>query len=197
MPPERAGCSPDCLTRGSRPVGDQLAGVAKAGDVADRGQEGGGGDQVHARDGHQPLGLGPGQHLRGDQPLDLLDLTVQERDVAQRGLDRLCLLGRQAQLAKPAAALDAEQIRARRLALQPAHQYRVHLVLDPSARADQLLAPRQSPPQHAGALVGHPHRLKLARHRRLASVRASSLSVLVRACAIPLSSGETTTTRST
>src|SRR5215211_169578 len=75
-------------------VGDQLPRVAKAGDVADRGQEGAGADQVHARDGHQPLGLGPGQQLLGDHTLDLLDLTVQERDVAQRGPDRLRLLGR-------------------------------------------------------------------------------------------------------
>jgi hypothetical protein len=64
----------------------------------------GGGDQVHAGDGHQPLGLGPAQQLLGDHALDLLDLAVQEGDVAQRGLDRLLLLGRQAQPAQPPCA---------------------------------------------------------------------------------------------
>ena len=73
-----------------------------------------------------------------------------------------CSSGGRLSRAKPLAALDPEQIRAGRLALKPAHQDRVHLVLDPRARADQLLAARQPPPQHAGALVGHPHRLELA-----------------------------------
>jgi hypothetical protein len=73
-------------------------------------REGGGGDQVHARHGHQPLGLRPAEQLLGDQPLHLLDLTVQERDLTQRGLDRLRLLGRQAQRAEPPAVPDPEQV---------------------------------------------------------------------------------------
>ncbi len=58
------------------------------------------------------------------------------------------------------AALNPERVRARRLALKPAHQYRVHLVLRPGARADQLLAARQPPTHNAGPLIGHPHRLE-------------------------------------
>jgi hypothetical protein len=58
---------------------------------------------------------------------------------------------------------DAEQVRAGRLALQPVLQYGMDLVLGPGARVHQLLAPRQPATQHAAALVGHPHQLKLAR----------------------------------
>jgi hypothetical protein len=72
------------------------------------------------------------------------------------GLDRLGLLGRQAQPAKPLAALDPEQVGARRLALKPAHQHRVHLVLDPGAGADQLLAARQPPRGNRGDLLDMP-----------------------------------------
>ena len=145
----------------------------------------GGGDQVHARHGQQPLGLRPGQHLLGHQPLDLLDLAVKEGDVAQRGLDRLRLLGRQISLerAKPLAALDPEQIRARRLALQPAHQSGVHLVLDAGAGAHQLLATRQPPAHHTGALVRHPDRLKLAppqQARQLAGIEPVGLGARLR-----------------
>ena len=92
---------------------------------------------------------------------------VQERDLPERRLHGLGLLDRQLQRAKPLAALDPEQIRARRLALQPAHQDRVHLVLDARARADQLLAAREPAAQHATALVGHPHRVQLALPQQL------------------------------
>ena len=79
--------------------------------------------------------------------------------------------------------LTPTQIGARRLALQAAHQHRVHLVLHPGARADQLLAARQPPPEHAGALVGHPHRLKLAppqKARQLAGVEPGGLGARLR-----------------
>ena len=83
--------------------------------------------------------------------------------MADPGLDGLALLQRQLQPGQPLAALDAEQVRAGRLALQPTLQHRVDLVLRARARVHQLLAPRQPASQHAAALVGHPHRLQLAR----------------------------------
>ena len=70
---------------------------------------------------------------------------------------------RQLEAGQPPAALDAEQVRARRLALQAALQHRVDLVLRARARVHQLLAARQPATQHAAALIGHPHRLQLAR----------------------------------
>ena len=112
-------------------------------------------------------------------------------------VDGLALLHRQLQAGQPLAALDPEQVRARRPALQPALQHRVDLVLGPRPRAHQLLAARQPAAHDAAALIGHPHRLELPRHNNLASVRASSRSVFARACAIPVSSGLTTITRST
>jgi hypothetical protein len=120
-------------------------------------------NHVHARNRHQPLGLRPAHQLLGDQLLDLGDLAIEERDMPERGLDRLRLIDRQIprQRLQPLAALDAEQIRARRLALQPAHQGGVHLVLDPRAGVHQLLPASQPAPQHPGSLVGHPHRLQL------------------------------------
>ena len=69
----------------------------------------------------------------------------------------------QLEAGQPPAALDAEQVRARRLALQAALQHRVDLVLRARARVHQLLAPRQPATQHAAALIRHPHRLQLAR----------------------------------
>ena len=79
------------------------------------------------------------------------------------GVDGLALLERQLQAGQPPAALDPEQVRARRLALQAALQHGVDLVLRARARVHELLAPGQPATQHAAAFIGHPHRLKLAR----------------------------------
>ena len=83
--------------------------------------------------------------------------------MADPGVDGLALLQRQLKAGQPPAALDAEQVRARRLALQATLQHGVDLVLRARARVHELLAPRQPASQHAAALVGHPHRLQLAR----------------------------------
>ena len=88
-------------------VGDQLAAVGEAADVADGGHEGRGDDQVHAGDGHQPARpAGQFERLRRDHPLDLGDLAVEEVDLAQPGVDGLALLDRQLQLGQPRPALD-------------------------------------------------------------------------------------------
>jgi hypothetical protein len=79
-------------------IGDQLPRAAKPADVADRGQKRRRADHVDPRHGHQPACVRRAQRLARDQPLDLGDLCVEEGDVAQRGLDRLCLLDRQLQL---------------------------------------------------------------------------------------------------
>jgi hypothetical protein len=97
-----------------------------------------------------------------DEPLDRGDLCVEELDVAQRALDRLCLLDRQFERTQPPASLDPEQVRHRRLALQAAHQHGVDLVLGARARAHQLLPAREPAAHHAAGLVGHPYRVQLA-----------------------------------
>jgi hypothetical protein len=79
------------------------------------------------------------------------------------GVDGLALLDRELERGEPLAALDPEQVRARRFALQAALQHGVDLVLRARARVHELLAPRQPATQHATALVRHPHRLQLAR----------------------------------
>ena len=91
------------------------------------------------------------------RPLGLGDLAVEKRDLAQPGVDRFALVGRQLELAQPRLALAAEQVAGRRTALQAAHQDGVHLVLHARARADELRAPRQSSAHRADRLVGHPH----------------------------------------
>ena len=78
-------------------------------------------------------------------------------------VDRLALLERQLEPGQPLAALDPEQVRARRLALQASLQHGVDLVLRARTRVHQLFAARQSATQHAAALIRHPHRLQLAR----------------------------------
>jgi hypothetical protein len=90
----------------------------------------------------------------------------RELDVAQRAVERLRLLHRQLQLAKPLATLDPEQVRHRRAALQAPHQHRVDLVLGARPRPHQLLTPRQPPAHHPAGRVGHPHRIELARRQQ-------------------------------
>jgi hypothetical protein len=124
-------------------IGGQLAPVAEAADVADGGHERRGDGDVDAGDGHQPFDLGPGQHLGGDQLVDLRDLCVEEVDLTQAGLDGLALADGQLLLGQPVPALDPEQVRGRRAVLQTTHQHRVDLVLDPRSGADQLRAARQ------------------------------------------------------
>ena len=114
------------------------------------------------------------------------------------GVDGLALLERQLERREPPSALDAEQIRARRLALQTALQDRVDLVL----RARSASAPncsrrasrRRSTRQRSSGIHTDS---SSPDHNSLAKVRASSRSVFARACVIPVSSGLTTTTRST
>jgi hypothetical protein len=152
---------------------------------------------VHARHGQKPLRLGPVEHLPGDGPLGLLDLYLNEIDLPQRRGERLGFFDRKLllQLREPAAAFDSEHNRARRLALQRAHHRAVHLVLRPGAGADQLLATRKAPAQHAHPIIRVHTASSSPFHSKVASVRASILSVFARACAVPVSSGETTTTR--
>jgi hypothetical protein len=150
--------------------------------VADGGDERGGADQVHAGDGHQSADLRPGERLLGDQLLHGGDLGVEEFDVTHRGVDGLALLGRQLEAREPLSALDAEQIRARRLRLQPSLQCGVDLVLAPGPRPHQLLATSEPPTKDPAALIGHPHRLKLTLPQQ-ARQRARVELVRLRACA--------------
>ena len=82
-------------------------------------------------------------------------------------VDGLALLGRQLLLGQPAAALDAEQVRRGRAALQAAHQHRVDLVLGPRARANQLRAPRQAAAHRPDALVRDPDAIELSGPQQL------------------------------
>jgi hypothetical protein len=67
--------------------------------------------------------------LLSDQPLDRSNLGIQELDVPEPRVDRLAFLQR----SEPPTALDAEQIRVRRLGLEPALQRSVDLVLAPGS----------------------------------------------------------------
>ena len=113
------------------------------------------------------------------------------------GVDGLALLDGQLETSQPLAALDTEQVSARRLALQPALQHRLDLVLarvrartSCSRRASRRRNTRQ---RSSGIQTASSSPF----HSRLASVRESSLSVLARALLIPVSSGLTTITRFT
>src|SRR5439155_7144448 len=91
-------------------VADQLAGGREATDVADRGEQRSGGDEVHAGQGEQASPLRRGEHLLGQGLLDQGDLTVEELDLAQAGRNRLLLIGREDLRVEPAAPAGAEQI---------------------------------------------------------------------------------------
>src|SRR5436190_18338772 len=126
-------------------VADQLPRTWEAADVADRGEQRGGGDEVDARQGEQPTHLLRIEHLLGERPLDQGDLCVEEGDLAQAGRDRLLLIGWQLLRGEPAPSAYPEEVAHRWLALQVADQRRVHLVLGPCALPDQL-GPRRDPP---------------------------------------------------
>jgi hypothetical protein len=64
-------------------------------DLADRGHEARRADHVDPGHRHQPRDLNRVKGLAGDLTLDRRDLCVQELDVTQARLDRLCLLERQ------------------------------------------------------------------------------------------------------
>jgi hypothetical protein len=114
-----------------------------------------------AGDGHQPADLRPGQRLLGDHPIDRSQLVIEELDVPDPGVDRLALLKRQLEASQPLATPDPEQVRARRLLLQPPLQRRIDLVLGTSPGAHQLLPASQPPAQDPTALIRHPHSLEL------------------------------------
>jgi len=117
--------------------------------------------------------------------------------VAQAGRDRLRLLDRQLEPRQPLARLDAEQIRdggfpfrrriktawisfLARVRARTSCSRRDSRRRSTLVRSSGLQTASSSPP-----------------HNSLASVRASSRSVLARACRIPVSFGDTTTTRAT
>jgi hypothetical protein len=109
MWPWVAGPGPDWRARGSRAqVADQLAWALEAVDLADRGQQAGGDDHVHAGHAHQPPHLRPVKRVACDQALHCGDLDVEQLDLAHAAVDRLALLERQLQRGEPCAALDAE-----------------------------------------------------------------------------------------
>jgi hypothetical protein len=117
--------------------------------------------------------------------------------VAHPGVDRLALLRRQLQRSQPLPSLDAEHVRERRLGLQPALKHARTSFLDRERERTSCSRRASRRRKNSAALIGHPHRLKLTAHKSSANARASSLSVFALALAIPVSSGETTTTRST
>ena len=133
-----------------------------------------------------------------DQPLDRLDLGVEELDLAQRRVDRLALLSRELELGEPVPALLAEQVAERRRGR--------------SAGASGPRGSRSLPGVRAPTSW-----LRRCRRRRItwvlrsgiqtassspaassfARVRASRRSVFARAERIPVSVGETTITSPT
>ena len=160
--PLRAGPSPDCLTRGSSPryatslrlvrnrLGFPTAAMNEAAQIRFTP-----GTVISRRiSGQDSACWAISFSSRGD-------LSVEELDVTDTGVDRLALLQRQLQSREPLTALDPEQVRARRLALKPPLQHRVDLILRAGTGAHQLLAASQPAAQDPAALIRHPHRLKL------------------------------------
>jgi hypothetical protein len=92
-----------------------LRGERNRGDVADRGLEGRGDDDVDAGDGRQPPDLRRGQGVLGDERIDAGELVVEEGDLPQPAVEGFAFLeGQPIELGQLAAALDAEQVADRR-----------------------------------------------------------------------------------
>src|SRR5207248_5401788 len=182
---------------GSGTLGDELAGREEPVGIADGGDERRGADQVHARDGHQPADLRPGQRLLGDQLLDRRDLSVEELDLADPGVDGLALLERQLQPASHSRPLTPNRSEHGGLPCSRRCRHawvsfltRLRECTSCSRRESRRRRMRQ---RSSGIHTASSSPL----HKRLANARASSLSVFALALEIPVSSGETTTTRLT
>ena len=161
-------------------VRHQLAAGQEPARVPDRGEERRGADQVHAR-------TVISRRISGQDSAcwaisrSTAAISASRNSTGGSRVDRLALLERQLQASEPRPAFDAEQVRARRLALQPALQHRVDLVLarvrectSCSRRASRRRRIRQ---RSSGIHTAS----SSPRHNNLASVRASSLSVFARA----------------
>ncbi len=137
-------------------VADQMPGGREAPDVADRRQQRAGGHEVDTGKGQQPSQLGRSEHELGECPVDRRDLTVEELDPAQAGLDHLSLVGRQLLGGEPASTGGTEEVGRRRALLEVADQDRVHLVLLACALPHQLRAAGDPSTQDTRPLVRRP-----------------------------------------
>ena len=109
---------------------------------------------VDARDRHQPLDLLALERDPAERGVDDPQLLAVEVELAQQRLDRELLIGRERLVRQPAAALDPEQVRRRRLRDQVALQDRLHLVLEPRALPDDVRPASDLAAQRLGVLVG-------------------------------------------
>ncbi len=107
--------------------------AARAGgavEVPDRRDDRQGDRGVNAGDRHQPLDLLGLKRDSAELGVDDPQLLAVEVELAQQCLDGQRLIRRQRLVREPAAALDPEQVRRRRLGDQVALQDGLHLILE-------------------------------------------------------------------
>ena len=119
-------------------VADQLLGRGEARDVTDGGEQADRHDAVHARDRQQPLELLVLKNGFAQQPVDRFEVLAQPVELAQALLDCQTFVHGKRLLGQPHAPLAAEEISCWALRDQVCGQYRVDLVLQARAMANNL-----------------------------------------------------------
>lgn len=118
-----------------------------------------GGDRADTGQGHQPQRVVVADRVGGQDPVEPLELVVDEVDLARACLDGQPFIKRQPldTLGQPGAAADTEQVAHRRALDEVALQGGMDLVLLPGSLAHQRAAARGQPSPRPGRLVGCPH----------------------------------------
>ena len=126
-------------------IAHQLLRAGEAADVADRRHEPGGYREIDAGDRDQALDRCIVERALGDLLVKHAEVLAQPVQLAHVALDRGPLVIRQRLAGEPGATEAPEQIGVRTARDQMRVQDRMHLVLDPRAMADHLVAPRHQP----------------------------------------------------
>jgi hypothetical protein len=139
-------------------VADELVGAREPAEVLDRGEDGQRHDRVDPRHGHEASDHRIVQRLDCELGVDRFELVAVEVELTDERRHAPALVGGQLLGGQPVPTGLAEQVRHQARRRQLPSEDRVHLVLQPGALADQVGPSGDLAAQHAGAVIGQPHR---------------------------------------
>ncbi len=137
-------------------VAHQLLGACEAVDAACRRHEPRGDGQVHAGDRQQAMDGLVFQRVLRDVAVQNGEVFAQPVELADVTLDCSALVFRERLRCQPCAPALVEKVGMRALGDQMCMQDRMHLVLDPRAMTDDLIAPGDQPSKTLGGRVRCP-----------------------------------------
>jgi hypothetical protein len=178
-------------------IADEVPRRGESADVTDDRHERSRGGNTDSWNGHESLDVVGVKGVDRDISIDKRDLSIQEVDLSQAGIDRLAFIDRELQLRQPHASLSAEQIRGRGAALEVALQNRMDLVLGLGALLDELSSSRDTAPHHSTDFITGPHLREKARGEKLDQRPGVDLVGLDPGSIVPTALALASTTRST